>query len=243
MVHSIQRKYLKLWWKIKKRAFEKNGWLVNNKIINESGQGAAISFSQSGEDMILRHFLREQPKGFFVDIGAHHPVRFSNTFHFYLSGWKGINIDPLPGSMALFNKLRPRDINLEIALGHAGESVYHIFEEGCYNTFDTEVAKHLVENNISPLISKKTLKKNRLDEILEKHLSSNAIDLLSIDAEGVDVEILETNNWSKFRPKYICAEAHTTDPNRPMNPCRILEDNGYHVIARTGFSVICKSES
>lgn len=212
-------------------------------MVNESGQGAAISFSQSDEDMILRHFFMSNRKDFFVDIGAHHPVRFSNTFHFYLSGWRGINIDPLPGSMAIFNKMFPKDINLEIALGRFGEAVYHIFEEGCYNTFDTEVAKHLVENNVSPLVSKRTLKKHRLDEIFEKHLSSNVVHLLSIDAEGVDVEILETNNWSKFRTKYLCAEAHATDPHKPMNPRRILEDNGYHVIARAGFSVICKSES
>ena len=61
------------------------------------------SYSQEGEDMVLRSFFEGQKnyKGFFVDVGAHHPYRFSNTLHFYKKGWRGINIDPQPGMQAL----------------------------------------------------------------------------------------------------------------------------------------------
>ena len=51
------------------------------------------SYSQEGEDMVLKRIFDKQTKGFYIDVGAHHPKRFSNTYNFYLKGWKGINID------------------------------------------------------------------------------------------------------------------------------------------------------
>ena len=72
-----------------------------------------ICYSQNGEDLILNRFLENKKNGFYIDIGAHHPIRFSNTYLFYKKGWRGINIDAMPGSMDLFNKIRSRDINIE----------------------------------------------------------------------------------------------------------------------------------
>ncbi|MDX9799068.1 MAG: hypothetical protein RBT05_09445 [Bacteroidales bacterium] len=76
----------------------------------------SISFSQEGEDMLLSKLFELNEKGFFVDIGAHHPIRFSNTYKLYLKGWRGINIDAMPNSMDLFKKYRSEDINLEIPI-------------------------------------------------------------------------------------------------------------------------------
>src|SRR5215510_10661697 len=60
------------------------------------------SFSQQGEDLILARLFEGQRRGFYVDVGAHHPRRFSNTFLLYRRGWRGLNIDAAPGSMRLF---------------------------------------------------------------------------------------------------------------------------------------------
>ena len=56
------------------------------------------SYSQEGEDMILRRIFGDKRLGFYVDVGAHDPRRFSNTYYFYKRGWRGINIEPRPGS-------------------------------------------------------------------------------------------------------------------------------------------------
>ena len=78
------------------------------------------SYSIEGEDRIVRALLwQKHDKGFYVDVGAHHPFRFSNTYLFYTQGWSGINIDATPGSMKAFNKYRPRDINLEVGVGRS----------------------------------------------------------------------------------------------------------------------------
>ena len=74
------------------------------------------SYSQEGEDLILDRLLRRKPRGYYVDVGAFHPKKFSNTHLFYRRGWSGINIDATPGSMDEFRRVRPRDTNLEIAI-------------------------------------------------------------------------------------------------------------------------------
>jgi len=100
------------------------------------------SYSQEGEDLILLRIFEKKRIGFYVDVGAHHPFRFSNTYRFYLRGWRGINIDPMPGSMRLFNKFRKRDINLELAVGENEDTlIYYMFNEPALNTFDEGLAK------------------------------------------------------------------------------------------------------
>jgi hypothetical protein len=55
--------------------------------------------------------------GFYIDVGAHHPFRYSNTHMLYRRGWRGINIDPIPGAKIAFDRFRPGDINLEMGVG------------------------------------------------------------------------------------------------------------------------------
>ena len=71
--------------------------------------------------MILIRIFSNKSHGFFIDVGAHHPKRLSNTYYFYKRGWRGVNIDAMPGSMREFSKFRKRDINLEIPIGNNTE--------------------------------------------------------------------------------------------------------------------------
>ena len=81
------------------------------------------SYAQEVEDRVLSSLLfklhggKHIYDGFYVDVGAHHPYRYSNTCFFYKQGWHGINIDAMPGSMVSFENSRPRDINLESGIG------------------------------------------------------------------------------------------------------------------------------
>ena len=77
---------------------------------------AVKSYSQEGEDMVLYRIFEKQKSGFYVDIGAYHPKRFSNTYFFYKRGWRGINIEPNPEAIKLFKKYRVGDINLEMGV-------------------------------------------------------------------------------------------------------------------------------
>src|SRR5262245_28703139 len=99
------------------------------------------SFAQEGEDRLLARLFEGQQHGFFVDVGAHHPQRFSNTYAFYLQGWRGINIDPAPGTRELFDRLRPGDINLELAIGMRGVRRYYRFVESALNGCDVALTE------------------------------------------------------------------------------------------------------
>src|SRR5688500_1440642 len=102
---------------------------------------ASQSFSQEGEDLILRHIFKGKREGFYVDVGAYHPMRFSNTYLFYSMGWRGINIDATPGSMSAFRAVRPRDTNLQLAISDRNETLtLMMFDEPVLSTFSPDVA-------------------------------------------------------------------------------------------------------
>jgi len=192
--------------------------------------------------MVLRSLTRDRPSGFYVDVGAHHPFFYSNTFHFYSKGWRGINIDAVPGSMKSFLPLRPRDINLEACVGTPGRWVeFSIFEEQTLNTMDAEVASKLVQEGRSRLLSKEKLMTQSLAQILRSHVPrGQAIDFLSVDVERADLEVLQSNDWDVFRPEFIVVESHGTELLKihQVPVAGFLATHNYAPVAATGPSLI-----
>src|SRR5579871_3958647 len=108
----------------------------------------AECFSQEGEDLIVGRLFEGQKSGFFVDVGAHHPFRFSNTWLLYRRGWRGINIDGTPGSMEAFRQWRPRDINLECLVSTDAEPrAYFLHDEPALNTMSEELTRRRAEES------------------------------------------------------------------------------------------------
>jgi FkbM family methyltransferase len=168
------------------------------------------SYSQEGEDILLSRLLDEKKPGFFVDIGAHHPSRFSNTFYFYRRGWRGINIDAWPGSMRLFRLVRSRDINLEMAVSDRRETLeFHVFSEPLLNSANQQLAhsRRAALGEAEEPANVVKVPAYTLSSILEEHLPPRTqIDFMSIDVEGLDIKVLQSNDWEKFRPKYLLVE-------------------------------------
>jgi FkbM family methyltransferase len=167
------------------------------------------SWAQEGEDLILERYFASQREGFYVDVGAHHPLRFSNTYKFYKRGWQGINIDAMPNSMVEFNKLRSRDINIEVPVSADSKILpYYIFNEPALNGFDAELSRERNQAKNNYFIERtEDLQTRRLSEILDEHLrKGQKIDFLSIDVEGFDLEVLKSNDWQKYRPEIVLVE-------------------------------------
>lgn len=200
-----------------------------------------ICYGQNGEDLILDRLLEHQARGFYVDIGAHHPVRFSNTYLFYRRGWRGINIDAMPGSMKAFNRMRPLDINIESGVaGFPGELIYHCFNESALNTFDSKEAR-LKNKPPYALVEKIKVTVDRLDSLLERHLPANQkIDFLSVDVEGMDEEVLRSNDWQRFRPRFILAETLRVEMSNFVDcpVVKLLGDNGYAPVSKAYNTII-----
>lgn len=167
------------------------------------------SWAQEGEDLILERYFSSQSEGFYVDVGAHHPLRFSNTYRFYKKGWRGVNIDAMPNSMTEFNRVRSRDINVEVPVSADSKVLpYYIFNEPALNGFDAELAEGRNQANNTYYIERtEYLETRRLSEILDEHLrEGQKIDFLSIDVEGFDLEVLKSNDWQKYRPGMVLVE-------------------------------------
>ena len=196
------------------------------------------SYSGEGEDMILRKIFYKKEKGFYVDIGAYHPKKSSNTYFFYKKGWCGINIDAMPGSMKLFNQLRRRDINLEVPLGMDGEEVnYYEFADKALNGFESP---KLMEKDASKtqnkLIKIHQLKSKSLNSILQDYLpEKQIIDFISIDVEGQELRILESFDFEKYQPEWILTEIwdFSMDKNENGEVHALLKSKGYSPKAKT----------
>jgi FkbM family methyltransferase len=197
-----------------------------------------LSYSQEGEDLVLARILGELKltMGFFVDIGAHHPTRYSNTYYFYRRGWRGINVDALPGTKKLFQRMRPRDISMECGVGsQEGVLRYFTFNEPALNTFSEQEAKkkacppyHIIDTLQIPVVT--------LKRILDQYLPSGMqIDFMTIDAEGFDHEIIASNDWNIYRPRVVLVELLNTDiQDLDTHPtAQILYQYNYRTLAKT----------
>lgn len=204
-----------------------------------------LSFSQDGEDMVLASLL-DKTSGFYIDVGAHHPRRYSNTSYFYMQGWRGINIDATPGSMTLFNEQRERDINLELGVSDdEGSREFYIFQEGALNTFDRKLAERYqdIGNRLSEV---RKVKAKTLSSILDEHLPAGQfIDFMNIDVELRDIHVLRSNNWDRYRPAFILIEDARFDTRKAEESevfC-FLRDQNYHLVSLTKNTLFFASEN
>ena len=160
-----------------------------------------------------------------MDVGAFHPFESSNTCLLYHRGWRGLNIEPDPEGISLFNRYRARDLNLQMAVARkpgaaqfARSAQYAGLENEHYLWPDREAERITVSTQ--PLAA-----------ILEQHLPDDQqIDLLDVDCEGLDLEVLQSNDWQRFRPTVVLAEAHGHE--RAAEIAAFMESVGYHHVAQ-----------
>ncbi|MEJ2615779.1 MAG: FkbM family methyltransferase [Ignavibacteriaceae bacterium] len=203
------------------------------------------SYSQEAEDLILQRIFEYQKTGFYIDVGAHHPKRFSNTYLFYKKGWRGINIEPRPGSKKYFDKIRSRDINIEAAISEKIQKLtYYMFNEPALNKLSDESEIEILKNENHELKNKIEVETTTLKNICDKYLSDNVqIDFLSVDAEGYDLNVLSSNDWDKYRPKIVLAEDKDFELEAPFESSifKFMSEKGYKLFAKTYYTLIFKN--
>ncbi|ARA94436.1 hypothetical protein AWN76_015595 [Rhodothermaceae bacterium RA] len=197
--------------------------------LTDLGFARALSFSQFGEDVFVYHFLkhRRTGPGLYVDIGAYHPCRFSNTYLFYKLGWKGINVEPNPKAYQELIRHRPRDITLNVAISTTRGVVDFVCDEA-YSGISDGTYLFSARNPTAEIVKIETVP---LSEILETYVEpGRPIDFISIDCEGHDLQVLQSNDWARFRPSLVLVEDHDPDRDSALN--RLLQDLDYQYLAR-----------
>ena len=199
-----------------------------------------FGYAQSGEDILVEVILDylKQPTPTYLDIGAYDPIQMNNTYLFYARGSHGVLVEPNPDLTSLLKGARPRDTLLTAGIGFSGvreELDYYRLSEPSWNTFSKEQAEHCVKVSKGSVTIKEVVKTPLLpiNEVCAEHFPTGAPDFLSVDVEGLDLEILRTLDFEKHRPKVICVETIETGTNREMvETGQFLTGKGY--VARGG---------
>ncbi len=165
------------------------------------------SYSQFNEDLLIDLLFGLKKEGFYLDIGANDPSFNSNTNRFYRKGWSGINIDPGKDSFNKFCLSRTRDINLNIGVGPVKGTLifYQVVGDSTLSSFNINIAKKMA-SKFGLTVEEIAVDVLRLMDVFEQYISGKHVDFMSVDAEGLDFTILQSNDWDRFRPTLVMVE-------------------------------------
>jgi FkbM family methyltransferase len=220
------------------------------KVKNDNIRGAKQSFSQSGEDLIIKFIFDNLniQKPTYIDIGAHDPFYLSNTALFYHLGSTGINIEPDPILFQSFLKDRVNDINLNLGISDNSSILdFYIISSPTLNTFSKEEAINYEKQGNYKIESILKVNVEPLDLIIKKYSNGIFPQLLSVDAEGVDEIIIKSIDFDRNFPIVICIEtiSFSTSGNgiKNMDLINYIVNNGYLHYADTNINSIFVRES
>ena len=210
-------------------------------------QAAARSYSQQGEDLIVESICGFLGIGTptYLDVGAADPTVGSNTYLFYRKGCRGVLVEPNPVFFRSLKKVRPNDTVLNIGIGttNVAEADYYVIsgQIGSWlNTFSKEQAERVTSapgslNRIEKILKMPLV---NINKVISEHFQG-APDFLSTDTEGLDLDILKSLDFDRFRPKILCVETlivHTTKEDPRI--LELMQSKGYAVRGSTFVNTI-----
>jgi FkbM family methyltransferase len=203
------------------------------------------TYSQCGEDAIVDFVFVALgiDKPSYLDIGAHHPTRLSNTYRFYRAGSRGVLVEPDPALHRVIKLRRRGDIclNVGVGTGSAAEADFYIMSVPTLNTFSREEADKVAGFGEARISSVRKLPLVTIGDILDKHMPVGPR-FVSIDVEGMDFEILRTFDFSRYRPLVFCVETVSFTIENEEVKDRAIADlmlrNGYMEFADTHINTI-----
>lgn len=202
---------------------------------------ARLSYAQSGEDLIVDFIFRalrlECPS--YLDIGAHHPTHFSNTYFFYTKGASGVTVEPDPTLHRQLRNKRPKDVHLNVGVGEASAPSlpFYVMSTKTLNTFSKEEAERYQATGMHRIEEILNVSVVSISEVLDMHFPDKSPDFISVDVEGLDSQIIRSIDFSRCRPSVVCVETLTFSENRTETKVSEIIDymcsQGYFVYADT----------
>ena len=173
-----------------------------------------ISYAQNAEDVLLARVFADVPCGFYVDVGAWHPIDESVTKTFYERGWSGINIEPQVAKCQLFGVHRPRDINLNVAVSdYTGHIKLWVPAYSALATCREDLLSDTIPDYADPI--EHIIVTRRLEDVLHEFANSRNIEFLKIDVEGYESTVLAASGLVYYRPVVLLIEATSPHTNEP----------------------------
>jgi FkbM family methyltransferase len=201
------------------------------------------SYSQFAEDILIDALFTQTldiPNPSYLDIGANKPKAGSNTYMFYMKKCYGVCVEP---DITLYNKFcaaRPNDkvINAGVGIDDTKEAIFYYFPEPYtgWNTFSKEDADLKLQQTGISYKNDKIIPFIHVNKLIEDNFKSTP-DFISIDVEGLDLQILQSLDFEKFAPKVFCIETMEFNNmklgKKNTGIISFLENKGYMVYADT----------
>ena len=164
-----------------------------------------VSYAQNFEDVMLWRALQHVDDGFYIDIGAQHPVVDSVSFAFYEHGWRGVHVEPTQQYSSLLRAARPDESVFQVAIGNQDQRLsFYEFADTGLSTADPQVARRHQANGFNcretlvPVLS--------LDALLQQ-VKVPDIHWLKIDVEGLEKDVLESWQSCSSIPWVVVVES------------------------------------
>jgi len=197
-------------------------------------------FSHFGEDASMLEYLRTvgSTRISYLDIGANHPVIHSNTYLFYRAGASGVLVDANPRICRHLRRKRPRDVvvNHGVAGEHRGKQVLHLMDLDGLSTLSADWGKHLKEQGLASEVDNVTVEVLGINELLAAYFPALGPTIVSLDVEGIDFEVIEAWDFTRWRPPLMCVETGALTKGRYVKDERFtftMRARGYRPLFET----------
>ena len=202
-----------------------------------------VSYSQCGEDILMSCALTELGilKPTYLDIGTNHPILNNNTYLFYSRGARGICVEPDSELFRVIKRIRKYDTCLNAGIGPVDDenAVFYVMSSKPLGTFlQSEANKYVNDRNYGKQEIRKVTKMPlvSINTVMAKYFSPCA-EIVSVDAEGYDLEIIASLDLQKYRPKVMCVETLRYGNNGKVEKqneiIKYLTERGYFLYADT----------
>ena len=187
-------------------------------------------FSQYDEDIFLSNAFNLNFQGTFLDIGAADGIENSNTYALEKIGWNGLCIEPDPRHIQTLAHNRKNILNAAIR-AYEGFTKFHLSPNPTWSSV----------NNKQPSDVTITILCTTVNDILRSILPRH-VNILSVDTEGLELEILQSVDWSKHRPDIVIAEYDTVfRPSAKQPLTDLMLSLNYSTIHTTQGNLIFRS--
>jgi FkbM family methyltransferase len=186
-------------------------WMVGRSSANPELQWLKAQYgphdnSEHGEEWMVRDFFRDKRNGVFLDVGANHYRKLSNTYYLETQlDWSGVAVEPLRQFEADYVRYRPRTRFMPFFVSDVSNEnarLYVLPGSTLVASGDrslSERAGTAAREVVVPTIT--------LDDLLDG-LKLTHVDFVSIDIELYEPKALAGFSINRFEPSLVCVEAH-----------------------------------
>jgi FkbM family methyltransferase len=225
--------------------------MLQNKLFKRiyqklTGRYYSISYSQTGEDIIIEFFLtaKKITRFSYLDIGANHPTRLSNTFKFYEQGFRGVCVEPDPAVFTILKAKRREDVCLNVGISNKEEKGvdFYVMENPLLNTFSKDEADFMVNSGQASIRQVMKIPLMRVSTLLDLYFPLDSPVLVNLDVEGIDELVIRDFPFSRCRPALFCIEtvqlSNDASSGKRMDIIELMQQNRYRIFADTYVNTI-----